>query len=94
MRRMFWVGIGAVLGVTGYRRLTRAAKSLLGQQIAVPAGRQSAGQGLALSSSVLGWLAPRLRPGRRPAREVAAGIISFIRDVRTGSAEYLDTHGG
>jgi len=31
MRRMMWLGFGAVLGVAGYRRLDRAAKSLTGQ---------------------------------------------------------------
>ena len=31
MRRMMWLGVGAVLGVAGYRRLDRAAKSLTGQ---------------------------------------------------------------
>ena len=29
IRRMIWLAIGAVLGITGYRRVTRAAKSLL-----------------------------------------------------------------
>ena len=29
IKRMIWLAIGAVLGITGYRRLTRAAKSLL-----------------------------------------------------------------
>ncbi len=31
MRRMVWLGAGAVLGVVGYRKLDRAAKSLTGQ---------------------------------------------------------------
>ena len=28
MRRMFWLSVGAVLGVTGYRRVTALARSL------------------------------------------------------------------
>ena len=28
MRRLFWVSLGAVLGVTGYRRVTALARSL------------------------------------------------------------------
>lgn len=31
MRRMAWLTAGAVLGIAGYRRLDRAAKSLTGQ---------------------------------------------------------------
>jgi hypothetical protein len=36
MRRLFWLGLGAVLGVTGYRKVTEIARSLR------PAPRQSA----------------------------------------------------
>jgi hypothetical protein len=28
MRRMFWVSVGAIIGVTGYRRATALARSL------------------------------------------------------------------
>ena len=28
MRRMFWVSVGAIIGVTGYRRVTALARSL------------------------------------------------------------------
>src|SRR5262249_15840113 len=29
IRRMFWLTLGAVVGIAGYRRLTRAARALL-----------------------------------------------------------------
>ena len=28
IRRLFWLGLGAVLGVTGYRKVTALARSL------------------------------------------------------------------
>jgi len=40
MRRATWLATGAVLGVLGYRRLDRAAKSLTGNFGPVLAGRQ------------------------------------------------------
>ena len=44
IRRISWLAIGAVLGITGYRRLTRAAKSLLPAGDAlVPLSRRTAG---------------------------------------------------
>ena len=41
MRRMVWLTAGAVLGIAGYRRLNRAAKSLTGQLEPGPAKRQA-----------------------------------------------------
>ena len=80
IRRMIWLAIGAVLGITGYRRLTRAAKSLLPNgDLLAPLGRRPGG-------SV---------PARRmSAREAGAGAGTgeFVRDVRAGMAEYLDRH--
>jgi hypothetical protein len=76
IRRGFWLATGVVLGVTGYRRLTRLANELTGP-------RTTAG-GPQL-------LAPPRRPsGASVARVVAAA--KFVRDVRDGMAEYRDLH--
>ncbi len=82
IRRLIWLGIGAVLGITGYRRVTRAAKSLLPSgDLLVPLGRRSAGSGPA-----------RQVPTRTSARGGGAGTAVFVRDVRAGMAEYMDRH--
>ena len=73
IRRGFWLVLGAVLGVSGYRKLTRAAKALLphGQLVSQLHGRtRVAGSG----------------------RRAGSGTIAFVRDVRTGMADYLDRH--
>jgi hypothetical protein len=44
MRRMFWLGAGAVLGIAGYRRLDRAAKSITGPLGSGQLGASSSGQ--------------------------------------------------
>lgn len=41
IRRMAWLTAGAVLGIAGYRRLDRAAKSLTGQSGSGPVTRQA-----------------------------------------------------
>ena len=73
IRRGFWLVLGAVLGVSGYRKLTRAAKALLphGELVSQLHGRtRVAGSG----------------------RRAGSGTIAFVRDVRTGMADYLDRH--
>jgi hypothetical protein len=73
IRRSFWLASGAVLGIAGYRRVTRAAKALLPQ------------------GDLLGQL--NRRPGRAtPASRAGTESIEFVRDVRTGMADYLDRH--
>jgi hypothetical protein len=75
IRRGFWFALGAVLGITGYRRVTRAARALLpeGERVGQLARRNGAGQ-----------------PERRTASRAGAGTVAFVRDVRTGMADYLD----
>jgi hypothetical protein len=75
IRRGFWFALGAVLGITGYRRVTRAARALLpeGERVGQLARRNGAG-----------------RPERRTASRAGAGTAAFVRDVRTGMADYLD----
>jgi len=86
IRRGFWLAAGAVLGISGYRRVTRLASAL-----AVPRtpGMQSLpGTGPAAGPQML---APPLRAkSSQVARAVAAA--RFVRDVRAGMAEYRDLH--
>jgi hypothetical protein len=82
IRRLIWLAAGAVLGITGYRRLTRAAKSLLPHgDLLAPLGRRSEGS----------WPARRAATGPQ-ARDAGGGTAAFVRDVRAGMAEYLDRH--
>ena len=98
MRRMRWLTIGAILGIAGYRRLGRAARSLSGERAGLPAGkRPAAGQSATLTTGAVtmaGWLAHRMRTGRRATLVPGAGAAAFMRDVRSGMAEYLDRQGG
>ena len=79
IRRLIWLIIGAVLGITGYRRVSRAAKSLLpAPNLLAPLARRAPGAGQA-------------RPAARGGG-AGTGTVEFIRDVRAGMAEYLDRH--
>jgi hypothetical protein len=77
IRRGFWLLLGAALGISGYRRLTRAAKAL------VPHGAL-VGQ--------LQRRTPAVTPASRGAGRAGAETIAFVRDVRVGMADYLDRH--
>jgi hypothetical protein len=82
IRRLIWLAIGAVLGITGYRRLTRAAKSLLPHSdLLAPMSRRSERSGPA-----------RRRLAGAQSGDAGAGTVAFVRDVRVGMAEYLDRH--
>lgn len=86
IRRGFWLGLGAVLGVTGYRRVTRLARTL------APAPREprpAAGAG-GRRAELTGRRA--LAGAARAGRSTAEGV-AFVRDVREGMAEYLDRQG-
>ena len=90
IRRTIWLMLGAAVGITGYRKLSRAARTLLPQRdLLGSVGGRSAGAPRALP-------APG-SPGRGPAaqasgRGIAAGTAAFVRDVRSGMADYLDRH--
>jgi hypothetical protein len=47
MRRLFWLGTGAVLGVTGYRKVGRLARAISasGRPAAAPRGGEMPGAG-------------------------------------------------
>ncbi len=103
MRRGFWLVAGAALGISGYRRASRVARSLTGQPGAVP-GRPQAARAVQLR-----WRSPlalTLRPPGRatgalanragspaPARRTESPA-GFVQDLREGMAEYWDLHRG
>jgi hypothetical protein len=104
IRRGFWLLTGAVLGVTGYRRVTRLARMLT-----VPRGagsRSFPGTGSVPRPPTLPAPGRRALPGPEraqlsgPARgarsQVARALAAagFVRDVRDGMAEYWDLHRG
>ena len=88
IRRGFWLVAGAAIGVSGYRRASRLARSVFpdrpGHALAAPAG------GPARTPVITGrsLLAAAATAGRGTAQGVA-----FARDVREGMAEYLDRQG-
>jgi hypothetical protein len=78
IRRGIWVVLGAVLGITGYRRLTRLIRAIAPASAAVPlSGRQRAGGAYG-----------QPRPRQVTARGMARGTATLARDVRAGLAEY------
>lgn len=94
IRRGFWVATGAVLGVTGYRRVTRLARMLSGtagssarpgpvarQPMLTTPGRPTPGR-------------PKAGGGVRSQVARAVAAAGFVRDVRDGMAEYWDLHRG
>lgn len=86
-RRAIWLMLGAALGITGYRKLTRAARTVLPQRdLLGPLGRRSAGAPRPLQAPGRGV------PAQPSGRGVAAGTAAFVRDVRAGMADYLDRH--
>jgi hypothetical protein len=94
IRRGFWVVTGAVLGVTGYRRVTRLARMLT----APSATRSLTGTGSAARPQMLtapGRGTARSQGSGRPAMSNTARVVAaagFVRDVRDGMAEYRDLH--
>ena len=78
IRRGFWLVAGAAIGVAGYRKATRLARTLTGQP---SVARLTQGSGASVTP----------RPARlgTGARSAAA----FVRDVRAGMADYRAEHG-
>ncbi|HET7018697.1 MAG TPA: hypothetical protein VFI65_32560 [Streptosporangiaceae bacterium] len=72
MRRMVWLGVGAVLGIAGYRRLDRAAKSLTGQLESGPVTRQAVQVGRLQEQSAV---SSGLRTSAGLALSLATGIV-------------------
>jgi hypothetical protein len=82
IRRLFWLLAGAVLGVTGYRRAGRFARSLRPASAVRPAGRVL---------RAVAWpghgATARLGSPAGPGR-----VAPFLADVRDGMEIYLDRH--
>jgi hypothetical protein len=78
IRPAIWLVLGAVLGVTGYRRLARLIRAMPGQGAAVAlSGRQaSGGAGRQLSRRQLA------------GSGLGRGSLALLRGVRVGMAEY------
>jgi hypothetical protein len=81
IRRLFWLLAGAVLGVTGYRRAGRLARSLRPASAVRPAGRVL---------RAVAW--PRHPAGRPAGRAARSHVAPFLEDVRDGMEIYLDRH--
>jgi hypothetical protein len=91
IRRGFWLVAGAVLGVTGYRRATRLARSLapaVSSRTGRDAGSRTTGGTRRPVLSGRAVLAGAARTGRGAAQGAA-----FVRDVSDGMAEYWDRQG-
>jgi hypothetical protein len=77
MRRLFWLTVGALLGVTGYRRLTRLARTVAPLGLGGRRGGRPAG-GWAQGGPLRGSWARR--------------ASLFAGDVREGMELYADRH--
>ena len=86
IRRLFWLVLGAALGIAGYRRASRAARMLLPNS--GPAGQ--VGGRPARAALAHGASSGLTQPAR--GRSAGPGTAAFVRDVRAGMAEYLDRH--
>jgi hypothetical protein len=103
MRRGFWLVTGAVLGVTGYRKATRLARTITGAPVpsrSLPPGPRAVSPvpGAAPPAPLPIPAAPRAVPPASRALGLAAlrqvrSAASFARDVRDGMADYRDLHG-
>jgi len=79
IRRLFWAGLGAAVGITGYRRISR--------RVALLARGRGLARGGGLAQGAGGtWRAGGLRGAAGFPPRGAAG---FLGDVRAGMAEYL-----
>jgi hypothetical protein len=85
IRRGFWLTAGAVLGISGYRRVSRLASALAVPR--APGIRALPGTGPTAGAQML---APPAARRSTVARVVAAA--RFVQDVRDGMAEYRDLH--
>lgn len=83
IRRVFWLTVGAVGGIMGYRRVAALGKRLSGQRYS---GQRSSRQGVGTRNMTRDAIrATRMTRGVR-------GIRSFSRDVREGMGQYSARH--
>ncbi|HMG62722.1 MAG TPA: hypothetical protein VK599_07220 [Streptosporangiaceae bacterium] len=85
IRRGFWVAVGAAIGVSGYRRASRLARTVFPARPGSALVTGPAGRARPAVITGRGLLAAAASAGRGTAQGVA-----FARDVREGVAEYLD----
>jgi hypothetical protein len=78
IRRLFWMTAGALLGVTGYRRVSRLARAVTGGAGHGDRTRRRARENLTSG----GWA----------HRGWTRGAALFARDVREGMELYADRH--
>ena len=86
IRRGFWLVTGAVLGVTGYRKVNKLARSLT-------AGPSAGSR--PIGTAAIGRYALRALPVARRSvnqQNMSGGAGGFVKDVREGMAEYWDLH--
>jgi hypothetical protein len=96
IRRGFWLATGAVLGVAGYRKAARLARTIT----ASPAAPALTSPGRAVSrltqprSTQARLTQPRADHARDavPVTHRIRAAAGFARDVRDGMAEYRDLH--
>ena len=86
IRRLFWVVLGAAVGIGGYRRLSRAARMLL------PSGGLVSQVGRRDTRPAPAHHASTAMTQRASGRSAGFGTAAFVRDVRAGMTEYLDRH--
>jgi hypothetical protein len=108
IRRGFWLAAGAMLGVAGYHKAARLARTITAGP-AVPRVLTTAARGIAARSIAARSIDARAMEGRAmEARATEARAIQtraavplthrvreaacFARDVRDGMAEYRDLH--
>jgi hypothetical protein len=84
IRRGFWLAAGAVLGVAGYRKATRLARTITTAPGVPRVLTQAPGRALAPGSA-------QARPAV-PMTDRVRAAASFARDVRDGMAEYRELH--
>jgi hypothetical protein len=83
IRRLFWMIAGALLGVTGYRRVSRLARAVaVGRRRGEARGRPR-GRDLPRGNRA---------HGDRTHRYGARTVALFARDVRDGMELYTDRH--
>jgi hypothetical protein len=83
IRRVFWMIAGALLGVTGYRRVSRLARAVVAGGRRGEAPGRPGGRDLPRSSRA---------HGDRTRRYGARSVALFARDVRDGMELYTDRH--
>jgi hypothetical protein len=99
IRRGFWLATGAVLGVAGYRKAARLARTITASPAAPPA-LTTPGRAVSRSRSIRSRaIQPRAIPSRAahardavPVTHRIQAAVGFARDVRDGMAEYRDLH--